>query len=286
MEWCFNGQVLESGEKYKILKEQRSRKLIVQNSQLKDDGVYECREVGQPDNLSSCKLTVERATLQIIDDIQDLGVITGEEANFEITVSREVIAQWFHGTEKIEDCKTISKRAIVTETANDDKTATYKLKIISCKLPDSGIISLKVENTLVAQAVLDVADPPIHFTVPLSNVVVDVKKTAVFKCEVSDVAAVVGWYRNDDLISVEEMGMRQKFDVETCGTERKLTIKKCTKGDEASYTCLSPDNRRTTAELFIKMPVFKIEKDLENMEVMMGDAVKMVVKLSTERLKF
>jgi len=34
------------------------------------------------------------------------------------------------------------------------------------------------------------------------------------------------------------------------------------------------------------MPVFKIEKDLENMEVMMGDAVKMVVKLSTERLEF
>ena len=83
-----------------------------------------------------------------------------------------------------------------------------------------------------------------------------------------------------------KMGMKQKFDVETCGTERKLTIKKCTKGDEASYTCLSPDNRRTTAELFIKMPVFKIEKDLENMEVMMGDAVKMVVKLSTERLEF
>jgi len=79
--------------------------------------------------------------------------------------------------------------------------------------------------------------------------------------------------------------MKQKFDVEVCGTERKLTIKKCTKGDEASYTCLSPDNRRTSAELFIKMPVFKIEKDLENMEVMMGDAVKMVVKLSTSEME-
>ena len=125
---------------------------------------------------------------------------------------------------------------------------------------------------------LTILDPPIHFTRPLHDLVVDLKKNVEFLCEVSEPMAKVQWFKDGRLIEAEDYS---RFSFEEIDQVRKMIITSVAQNDVGCYTCLTEDNRNTHCNLHVKLPEFKIEQGLEDVSIFTGDACEFKVVLST-----
>lgn len=306
VDWYFNGQLLSEilkenenlAKRFKIISDGPVRKIIISNAQLRDTGFYECKHTDS--ELTSCKFEVQKPPIEVIEPLENLDITTGQTAEMICVISREVKnIEWYHGTLPIDSTNIEFQKRIVREVyleTNPENTKYFnkficKIKFQKCFPRDSGIISLRGEDVTISQGVLDISDPPIHFTQHLKDITVEVGKTAILSCEVSDVLANVIWHKNNIPINPVEMDSEDSdtnldaafnnISFENTKCVRNLVIQKCTMADQATYTCLTTDNRRTYCQLNVKLPDIDFVEELKDLQVYMGDDIENKVVINS-----
>lgn len=76
------------------------------------------------------------------------------------------------------------------------------------------------------------SEPPVEFTKPLEDQVVEEEATITFECEVSRENAEVRWFREG-----KEIRKTKKYEMIVDGRKRKLVIQDCSPDDAKMYTC-------------------------------------------------
>ncbi|XP_032893805.1 myosin-binding protein C, slow-type isoform X4 [Amblyraja radiata] len=97
-----------------------------------------------------------------------------------------------------------------------------------------------------------------------------------FVVDLADPTVDLKWYRNG-----QEIRPGPKYIFEHKGTLRMLTIKNCTKADDAAYQVSAGDEKSTT-ELFVKEPPILITRELEDTDGLVGERVELECEVSEE----
>ena len=281
VEWFFNGVSLDfekEGKFIRPLADQKARKLVISNSSMRHAGVYECRA---DNNITSCKLDVQKQPITVIEGLASIDVITNQSAELKCVISREIKnLEWYHGTLNIESANVeFRKRISVNTIINKDKTMTCTFKMVKCFPRDSGIISLRGEEVIISQGAIDICDPPIHFIRNLSNQIVKIREKIVLSCDVSDPLAAVTWHKDNVPLVAGSLSDRHKY--ENNKNERVLVIDSALRSDDGCYTCMTTDGRTTSCQVFVKIPDVKIIQELKDIECFAGDAVENKVIINT-----
>ena len=101
------------------------------------------------------------------------------------------------------------------------------------------------------------------------------KQRAIMTCEVSDPEAPVQWLFNNEPVIDDHSISTDRSD-----TFRSIIFSDAAPVQEGMYTCVTPDGRKTSAQLFVQKPQVKFIKELEDQECYMGDSVSAMIRLS------
>uniref|UniRef100_A0A3B5MSE5 Obscurin like cytoskeletal adaptor 1a n=1 Tax=Xiphophorus couchianus TaxID=32473 RepID=A0A3B5MSE5_9TELE len=158
----------------------------------------------------------------------------------------------------------------------EDREGYYTLKVLYCKMQDTGLYVCAASNTLGNTL------SAVHLTVkrfrrPLKDVEVKERDVAVLECEVPDEMIPAAWYLEDQrLMPSSKYGMEQK------GTRRRLTIHNVGMDDDGVYLCEMPDGAKSIAELAVKTIVCKLPRKLEVLE---GENAAFCVEVDNDEME-
>ena len=68
--------------------------------------------------------------------------------------------------------------------------------------------------------------------------------------------------------------------VEASDSIRQLVIHRAQNANEGTYSCITPDLRRTNCELFVQKPEVKFIEGLDDQECFVGDSISAKIRLS------
>ncbi|XP_069554256.1 obscurin-like protein 1a [Brachyistius frenatus] len=163
----------------------------------------------------------------------------------------------------------------------EDREGYYTLKVLYCKLQDTGLYVCAASNTLgntLSAVHLSVKGPAVRFRRPLEDVEVKERDFAVLECEVPDESVPAAWYLEDQrLMPSSKYGMEQK------GTRRRLTIHDVGTDDDGVYLCEMPDGGKTIAELSVKGAI--VRKLPRKLEVLEGENAAFCVEVENDDME-
>ncbi|XP_027867263.1 obscurin-like protein 1a [Xiphophorus couchianus] len=163
----------------------------------------------------------------------------------------------------------------------EDREGYYTLKVLYCKMQDTGLYVCAASNTLgntLSAVHLTVKGPAVRFRRPLKDVEVKERDVAVLECEVPDEMIPAAWYLEDQrLMPSSKYGMEQK------GTRRRLTIHNVGMDDDGVYLCEMPDGAKSIAELAVKGTIVcKLPRKLEVLE---GENAAFCVEVDNDEME-
>ncbi|XP_068165521.1 obscurin-like protein 1a [Antennarius striatus] len=147
----------------------------------------------------------------------------------------------------------------------EDREGYYTLKVLYCKVQDTGLYVCAASNALgntLSAVHLSVKGPTVRFKLPLKDLEVKEWDIAVLECEVPDESIPSAWYLED-----QRLMPNSKYGMEQRGTKRRLTIQDVGADDDGVYLCEMPDGVKSIAELSVKGPIIrKLPRKLEVLE--------------------
>ncbi|KAM9327865.1 obscurin-like protein 1a [Pholidichthys leucotaenia] len=163
----------------------------------------------------------------------------------------------------------------------EDREGYYTLKVLYCKVQDTGLYVCAASNTLgntLSAVHLSVKGPAVPFRRPLKDLEVKERDTAVLECEVPDESLPATWYLEDQrLMPGSKYGMEQR------GTKRRLTIHDVGTDDDGVYLCERPDGAKSIAELSVKGTI--VRKLPRKLEVLEGENAAFCVEVETDDME-
>uniref|UniRef100_A0A3Q1FZP8 Obscurin-like protein 1 n=1 Tax=Acanthochromis polyacanthus TaxID=80966 RepID=A0A3Q1FZP8_9TELE len=163
----------------------------------------------------------------------------------------------------------------------EDREGYYTLKVLYCKVQDTGLYVCAASNTLgntLSAVHLTVKGPAVRFRRPLKDVEVKERDVAVLECEVPDESLPAAWYLEDQrLMPSSKYGMEQK------GTKRRLTIHDVGTDDDGVYLCEMPDGAKSIAELSVKGTI--VRKLPRKLEVLEGENAAFCVEVESDDME-
>ncbi|XP_074520910.1 obscurin-like protein 1a [Halichoeres trimaculatus] len=163
----------------------------------------------------------------------------------------------------------------------EDREGYYTLKVLYCKVQDTGLYVCAASNALgntLSAVHLSVKGPAVRFRRPLKDVEVRERDTAVLECEVPDESIPSAWYLEDQrLMPSSKYGMEQK------GTRRRLTIHDVGTDDDGVYLCEMPDGAKSIAELSVKGTILR--KLPRKLEVLEGENAVFCVEVESDDME-
>lgn len=252
-----------------MFKEGVIRKLRIAKSEESDTAVYTVQAATDPEIKLAAYVEVTEPPIEVVHPLEDLEIEEGDVAEFVFEISRQVPAvQFYLGPNML--CH------IPGETEIEIEGNVYRIYLHGLLDDDSGVIKALINGVIYSEAILDIIREPIHFTQPLRDQVVEMKQRAMMTCEVSDADAPVQWLFNGEPLHQSDHHLT--FD--TSDTYRSLIVSGAAPNHEGIYTCVTPDGRKTSAELFVQKPEVKFIQGLEDKELYMGDSVEQKIRLS------
>ncbi|XP_054646786.1 obscurin-like protein 1a isoform X1 [Dunckerocampus dactyliophorus] len=163
----------------------------------------------------------------------------------------------------------------------EDREGYYTLKILYCKVQDTGLYVCAASNALgntLSAVHLSVKGTHVRFKCPLKDVEARERDIAVLECEVPDESVPITWYLEDHrLMPSSKYGMEQQ------GTRRKLTIQDVGMDDDGVYLCETPDGAKSIAELLVKGKI--VRKLPRKVEVLEGENAAFCVEVEDEDME-
>uniref|UniRef100_A0A3Q2PPE8 Obscurin like cytoskeletal adaptor 1a n=1 Tax=Fundulus heteroclitus TaxID=8078 RepID=A0A3Q2PPE8_FUNHE len=249
--------------------------LKIHMTRMPDKGVYTCKA-------ANCHGEVLAGAVLLVEPIPERGeikkfvVTEGKHAKFRCFVTGkpkpEII--WKKDGVPLEP----NRRHLVFE----DREGYYTLKVLYCKLEDTGLYLCAASNTLgntLSAVHLTVKGPTVRFRRPLKDVDVKERDVAVLECEVPDETIPAAWYLEDQrLMPSSKYGMEQK------GTRRRLTIHDVGTDDDGVYLCEMPDGAKTQKNVFT--PTGTIVRKLpRKLEVLEGENAAFCVEVESDDME-
>ncbi|XP_041834263.1 obscurin-like protein 1a [Melanotaenia boesemani] len=163
----------------------------------------------------------------------------------------------------------------------EDREGYYTLKVLYCKVQDTGLYVCAASNALgntLSAVHLSVKGPAVRFRRPLKDLEVKERDVAVLECEVPDETIPAAWYLEDQrLMPSSKYGMEQK------GTKRRLTIHDVGTDDDGVYLCEMPDGAKSIAELSVKGII--VRKLPRKLEVLEGENAAFCVEVESDDME-
>uniref|UniRef100_A0A3B3XZG2 Obscurin-like protein 1 n=1 Tax=Poecilia mexicana TaxID=48701 RepID=A0A3B3XZG2_9TELE len=163
----------------------------------------------------------------------------------------------------------------------EDREGYYTLKVLYCKMQDTGLYVCAASNTLgntLSAVHLTVKGPAVRFRRTLKDVEAKERDVAVLECEVPDETIPAAWYLEDQrLMPSSKYGMEQK------GTRRRLTIHDVGMDDDGVYLCEMPDGAKSIAELAVKGTI--VRKLPRKLEVLEGENAVFCVEVENDEME-
>ncbi|XP_034720666.1 obscurin-like protein 1a isoform X2 [Etheostoma cragini] len=163
----------------------------------------------------------------------------------------------------------------------EDREGYYTLKVLYCKVQDTGLYVCAASNALgntLSAVHLSVKGPAVRFRLPLRDVEVRERGVAVLECEVPNESIPSAWYLEDQrLTPSSKYGMEQK------GATRRLTIHDVGTDDDGVYLCEMPDGAKSIAELSVKGTI--VRKLPRKLEVLEGENAAFCVEVESDDME-
>ncbi|XP_026861476.2 obscurin-like protein 1 isoform X4 [Electrophorus electricus] len=225
---------------------------LVQSAELSDPGIYSCdtKDTSCDTKDTSCDTKDTRCdtkdnSVQFAVDPPALPVkfsevseaqknkctVIGEPFELECEVSdAATLVCWYKDGKKLQS----HAQALLLSEGT-----IRKLSVQSAELSDSGTYCCKTDNNAILFN-MEVKAPPLRFK-QLSEVEknqsVEVGSPIVLKCEISDPAAQVCWYKNGT-----ELSPKKELNIQSDGNLRKLILPSAKLSDTGHYMCGNQDD--------------------------------------------
>ena len=222
-------------KKIEFKKEGPSRKLIIRDASVHDEGEYTCVLFDQE---CSADIIIVESPPEIITKLEDQTIAKGEKAIFEVELTKgDALVKWFKNSEELQFSEHV-------QLSIDGKR--QKLKIYKSVLEDAGEYSCTVgEQT--SSAILTVEEPIVDFELRLPDVTIVTKDSnAIFTVQLSQPNIDVVWYRNGKPIKPNG-----KYTIKSEDVTKTLNIHKTQDEDADEYTCVAL-NAKTSSKLKVE----------------------------------
>ncbi|KAG1651275.1 Twitchin [Nymphon striatum] len=213
--WFKGDRRVESGNKYKISKDQHGKITFrINDAQLADAGIYTCKI--NEENFTKCKVTITEQEFKFIKPPLSLKVNEKDPAKFECEVDdRAAQVHWY------KDDKEITGDSRVQVIAEGRRR---KIIFKSVILSDEGEYVVKSNaDECKAEMLVEAAN---LFKTKLKDTKVIERQEAVLEVETFDRRAALKWFKNGEQIKPTDRYGRQQLVIENAQLE-----------DDAEYTC-------------------------------------------------
>ena len=269
VQWLMGNEVISSKNQHiSITKEGVIHKLRIGSSLEADTAIFTVQSTDNPEIKLAAFVEVTQPPIEVIHPLEDLEIEEGDVAEFVFEISRKVPnVDFFLGNDRLIH--------IPGETEIEVEECLYRIYLHGLLEDDSGVIKAVIDGIKYSEAICDIIREPIHFKQPLRDCVVEMKNRCTMTCEISDPDAPVQWLFNDEPLIPDH-----NISAERSDTFRSLVFASAMPSLEGFYTCVTPDGRKTSAELFVQKPEVQFIEGLEDQEVYMGDSVQAKIRLS------
>lgn len=234
--WTKENEIITSqtSTRYEIVSEGVIRKLIIHSASINDEGEYTCI-LG--DQTCLAEVNIIESPPKIVTPLKDITCTAGENIQFEIELTKgDARVDWYKDGEEIDFNDQVSLRI-------DGKKQCLLVKNVD--ILDGGQYTCQVGNE-VSEALLNVEEPLVDFTMKLPAVTLATKGTDVnLTVELSNPSEVT-WFKKNKIIKPTN-----KFEVFAEGTIRRLVIKDVSDDDVSDYSCIA-QNVKTTTKLKVE----------------------------------
>ncbi|KAG1672005.1 Titin [Nymphon striatum] len=269
--WHKDGEKLNPSEKYEFVKEEKYRKLVVQNSNIFDEGEYTCV-------LGECECTSDLIVIELPPEIiskpEDLTVKKEETATLTVELTKgDALVKWYKGVKEVQLSERVQlkidgkRQSLVVQQATTDDAGEY-----SCVVSDQK-----------CTVKLRVVDPSAEFTGKLPDRIVSPPDVdAKFEVELNYPDVEVKWLRDGKEITGSEHFLFKKE-----GKKRELLLRSVSRDDMAEYTCIAGD-AQTSTRFHVKEEFAEFTLTLQDTVVKESENVVMVVETTklTEEVKW
>ncbi|XP_073503404.1 obscurin-like protein 1 isoform X3 [Phyllobates terribilis] len=267
--WYKDGVEVEESEDLVLELDGKHRRLIIQNSQVKDSGEFVC---DAKDDCVFYNVLVTEPPVRLVNtsDDTDMMYLAGEKVELRCEVSREnASVRWYKDGDLVEEMENISLES-------DGKLRG--LTILSAQTQHSGEYICDAGDDCISYYI-NITEPPVKFVntsedTELSCVNGD---PVVLSCEVSRENARVRWYR--DGVTVEES---ENISVESDGRVRRLVIRSAQAQDSGEYVCDARDDAVFYSVLVTEPPTKIVfpEVPSQELEYIVGERVELALEVS------
>ncbi|XP_020716206.1 obscurin isoform X3 [Ceratitis capitata] len=272
VQWKHDGEVIEVGEKHKILyADEESISLVIKNITTEDAGeytVHAMNELGEDE--SSINLVVKAAPK--IKQVRDISCFAGETIKIEMEVEGFPKPS-FNITNNGKDI-TNEKNVKVTSRLIAKSTEEIILEISNIELSQSGNYSLRAINDLSQSSEYwecVVKSKPVIVKHLEEEYVYGEKETVIMSVKIDAFPeAKVRWYQDGKEIDVSN---NHKYSMSVDGNEYVLKIKEVSRVDSAVYTVRAENeygSASSETKLLIKCTP-ELTKKLSNITITEGD---------------
>ncbi|XP_076860479.1 obscurin [Brachyhypopomus gauderio] len=256
VEWRKGRLILKAGDKYEMKREGNIMKLIIDNVEESDAGIYSCKTT---DSESNAELLVQVPPVVFKMKLKDQEVEEESSIVLRCELSKAgVSVQWRKGDELL----TCGSKYQIRQ-----QDASVELIIKNALVEDSGAYSC-ICGTQTTRATVKVSVTPVTFRQTLKNQEAPEGGAVVLRCELSKAGTPVRWLKEE-----AELNNGAKYMMKQEGLHAELRITNVLPVDVGKYSCVTGD-QVTTAEVNVRAAasVF-FEKGLQNQEAMEGSSV-------------
>ncbi|XP_029561109.1 obscurin isoform X20 [Salmo trutta] len=264
-QWFKGDTKLKVGDNIKMRQEGKIYVLLIKSVTPED--VAEIKFTAEKAS-STAKLTVKGKAQSVSRELQNVSVVSGEDAVFTCEVTQNsATVQW------AKDGKDIRK----SEKYNISKEErVMKLTVRSVTVQDSGEYSCEVIGGATTKAKLVIKEPVHKFTKELKDSEAEEKSSVTLQCETAQPASKATWSKGG--IELKAGGRCEMTQKETVLT---LTIKQLEEKDSGTYTC-DVGTAKMTAKVTVKGAPVVFKKELESQEAVEGGSVSLTCEISAE----
>ncbi|XP_039609186.1 obscurin isoform X1 [Polypterus senegalus] len=270
--WCKDGKVLTSTKKNVIESEGKIRRLVIENAEKKNSGIYTCEAAGEKLAFQLQVSDPEPAFVKKLSVEQIVKVNRFEKATLACEVSNASTEVKWYKDGKLLSC---GKRM---RTESDGKIKRLVIEIVDMK--DAGEYTCEAQGQKMSFKI-QVAEPEPVFAnkdTVLKEIKASVSEKAILSCAVSQSKTDVKWYKDGKLLS-----SNKKTKIESEGCIRRLIVDSVEKKDIGTYTCEALEEKLSFhLELTDQVATFKKKGTEELVAIQEGESANFSTEVSTE----
>nr|XP_017514923.2 obscurin-like protein 1 isoform X7 [Manis javanica] len=252
--WVRGGEPLPHDSRVSMAQDGHIYRLFIHGVMLVDQGTYGCES---HHDRTLARLSVRPRQLRVLQPLQDVTVIEGGSATFQLELSQEgVTGEWARGGVRLQPGPKCHLHA---------EGHTHGLVLSGLGLADSGCISFTADSLRCA-ARLTVREAPVTIVWGPQDLEVTEGDTATMECKLSQALADVTWEKDGCPLIPSP-----RLKLQSLGTRRFLQLRRCNLLDAGSYSCAVGTAHAGPVRLVVRERMVLVLSQLRSVRAREGD---------------